>query len=350
MVVWLGGRRVIEGTLTTGSLVAFMQLYARFVGRGHRIPMFFNRIQAAGVAYARLERMLAPVPDHMGEPSGASFMPNRITGIDQPAPALPDAGTGALAVAVHDLDFRYPGAERLALDGVSLELPAGSLTAVTGPIGAGKTAFLQVLAGLYSPSSGGVTVDGRGAAAWVSGERALRVAYLPQDPGLFAGTVAENIGLEDADEPLIRRVVAQAGLEPDLAVFPQGLDTFIGEGGIQVSGGQRQRIALARALAAGRGRHLGLLLLDDPFASVDVETEGGIIDALRHAYASDAVPEHRATIVLCSHRLAAFPHADRVIVLDRGRVVEQGTHDDLLAAAGLYAHIYTAQHRIEATR
>ncbi len=122
---------------------------------------------------------------------------------------------------------------------------------------------------------------------------------------------------------------------------------LLGMGGIVVSGGQRQRIALARALAAGRGRHLGLLLLDDPFASIDVETEGKIVDALREAYGSSAAPEHRATLVLCSHRLAAFPHADNIIILDQGRVAEQGTHDELLATGGLYAHIYRAQHRIE---
>ena len=347
MVVWLGGQRVVAGTLTMGALIAFMQLYTRFVARGHRIPMFFNRIQAAGVAYARLEHMLAPVPSRKGEPKRASFRPNHINGLARPLPPLPSVGSGPLAVEMRGVSFRYPNSEQLALDDVSLRIPAGSLTAITGPIGSGKSALLRVLLGLYAPYAGDVVVDGHLISEWPSDERAVRMAYLPQEPGLFSGTARENIGVDLGDAELEREILARSGLERDVREFPDGLDTFIGEGGIVVSGGQRQRIALARALAVGRGRHLGLLLLDDPFASIDVETEGQIVDALREAYGSSAAPEHRATLVLCSHRLAAFPHADNIIILDQGRVTEQGTHDELLATGGLYAHIYRAQHRIE---
>jgi len=352
MVVWLGGQRVVEGTLTMGALVAFMQLYTRFVARGHRIPMFFNRIQAGGVAYARLEHMLAPIPCGKGEPKRASFKPNHINGLARPFPPLPSVGSGPLAVEIRGVSFRYPDSEQLALDDITLKIPAGSLTAITGPIGSGKSALLRVLLGLYAPCAGDVVVDGRSISEWPSDEKALRMAYLPQEPGLFSGTARENIGFDlcDAeldDAKLEQEIVMRSGLERDVREFPNGLDTFIGEGGIEVSGGQRQRIALARALAAGRGRHLGLLLLDDPFASIDVETEGKIVDALRQAYGLPAAEEHRATLVLCSHRLAAFPHADNIIILDQGRITEQGTHDELLTAGGLYAHIYRAQHRIE---
>lgn len=347
VVVWLGGQKVVEGALTTGTLVAFMQLYIRFVGRGHRIPLFFNRIQAAGVAYQRLEGMLAPPPCMDGEPRYASFRPGRITGIDLPLPTPSASAAGPLDVRITDMTFRYPGSDHPALDGVTLEIPAGSLTAITGPIGSGKTALLQVIAGLYAPQSGEVFLDGRSLSEWTSVDRSLRVAYLPQEPGLFSGTVRENIGFEDLEESLEEEIIALSGLERDIAEFPGGLDTLIGEGGVRVSGGQRQRIALARALAVGRGRSPGLLLLDDPFASVDVDTEGQIVDALRQAYVSQAAPEHRATLIICSHRLAAFPHADRVLLLDKGRIVEDGTHDALIAADGLYAHIYQAQHRIE---
>lgn len=346
-VVWLGGQRVVEGTLSVGALVAFMQLYLRFVGRGHRIPMFFNRIQAASVAYGRLEPMLAPVPPLDGEPPYASFKPNHINGLGDPAPTEPSVSVGPLGASLEGVTFHYPDNARPALADVSLSIAPGSLTAITGPIGAGKSALLRVLTGLYAPQAGHVRVEGRAIGEWPADERALRLAYLPQEPGLFAGTVRENLGLEAPDPALEQALIARASLSQDVRAFPQGLDTLIGEGGVQISGGQRQRLALARALATGRGAHLGLLLLDDPFAAIDVETEGQIIAALREAYGAEAPPERRATVVLVSHRLAAFPHADQIIVLDQGRVVEQGTHAALLTANGLYARIYRAQHQIE---
>jgi ABC-type multidrug transport system fused ATPase/permease subunit len=272
-------------------------------------------------------------------------MPNRITGIDTPpaAPAEPDGGP--IAVRVEGLHFRYPGSERRALNGVSLDVAAGSFTAVTGPIGAGKTALLQVLLGLYTPQAGLVEIEGRPPHMWDPRERAARVSFVPQEAGLFEGTVRENIGLRSPDSA--DRIIAMAALSRDVQEFPQGLNTTVGEGGVRVSGGQRQRIALARALAVGVP---GLLLLDDPFASVDVDTERAIIEALRLAFGPEAPAAERATIVLCSHRLAAFPQADQVVVLDRGSVVERGSHGELLDLGGLYSRIYTAQHRIEGTR
>jgi ATP-binding cassette, subfamily B, multidrug efflux pump len=347
MVVWLGGERVVAGTLTTGSLIAFMQLYIRFVGRGHRIPSFFNRIQAAGAAYERIEEMLAPVPGREGEPKRASFKPNHITGLTAPAPPPPETDTGPLSAELKNVSFRYPGSDLSALDGISVDIPAGSLIAVTGPIGAGKSALLRVLTGVYHPQGGRVNVDGASVADWDPDERAARVAYVPQDPGLFSGTVRENLGLDEGDRKLESVVLARSGLQRDVMGFPEGVKTLIGERGIRISGGQRQRIALARALAAGRGQSPGLLLLDDPFASIDVETEGLIITALREAYGPGAAKKDRATLILCSHRLAAFPQADRVIVLDRGRIIEEGTHESLLSTDGLYARIFKAQHRID---
>jgi len=346
MVVWLGGRRVLAETLTIGTLVAFIQLYLRFVGRGHRIPMFFNRIQAAGVAYDRLEPMLAPVPPLDDEPRLARFMPNRMTGIDDPPPPPPPVESGPIAARLRRVTFAYPDSERPALLDVSLDIPKGSLTAITGPIGSGKSALLRVLMGLYSPDEGSIEVGERPIAGWPADEHALRIGYLPQDPALFAGTVRANLGLDAPDPDLEERLIARAGLAQDVQGFSQGLDTLTGEGGVRISGGQRQRIALARALAAGRGEYLGMLLLDDPFAAIDVDTEGQIIAALRQAYGVDAPPQQRATLVLCSHRLAAFPNADQIIVLDQGRIVERGTHDRLVESDGLYARIYRAQHQI----
>ena len=345
MVVWLGGQRVVERTLTTGALVAFIQLYMRFVRRGHRIPMFFNRIQAGGVAYTRLKKMLATVTAAGEEPAFASFMPGRITGLGKPPVSQRPSGSGPLSVSVQSVVFRYPDSDENALNGVSMDLPRGSFIAVTGPLGSGKTALLHMLVGLYAPIQGCVLIDGKTPVTWE--DRPIRVSYLPQQADLFSGSVRENIGRDDVDEKWVREIIARSGLERDIEEFPQGMDTVIGEGGIRISGGQRQRVALARALAAGNGSHPGLILLDDPFSSIDVETEKLIITSLRDAYGPLADEGNRATIVLCSHRLAAFPLADRVIVLDRGRIVEQGTHADLLAEKGFYERVYSAQHRIE---
>ena len=349
MVVWIGGRNVVEGTLTTGALIAFLQLYIRFIGRGHRIPLFFNRIQAGDVAFRRLEQMLAPPPSRESEPPFASYMSGRITGIDKSLPSPPTGKTGSLSVNIKELCFRYPGSDHLALNNISLEIPGGSLIAVTGPIGSGKTALLQVMAGLYAPLSGTVSLGGKLLPDWVPAERAIRVAYLPQDSSLFSGTIRENIGLENIERTFEKEIIYRAGLERDIAEFPEGLETLIGEDGIRVSGGQRQRIALARAIAVGRGRSPGILLLDDPFASIDVDTEVRIFDALRDAYGTRAGNDNRATLIICSHRLAMFPGADRIIVLDKGQIEESGSHNNLIAANGLYARIYRAQHTVEAS-
>jgi ABC-type multidrug transport system fused ATPase/permease subunit len=192
-------------------------------------------------------------------------------------------------------------------------------------------------------------LDGRPLTTLSQAERAARIGYLPQSPFLLSGTVRENIQLEPVtskDAPVsddLDRCVELAALQDDLRTFPAGLDSQTGELGIRVSGGQRQRIALARAFASNPG----LLVLDDPFSSVDVDTEARIIASLREAFGPAAPVERQATVVFFSHRLAAFPLADRVIVLDEGRIVEQGTHDTLLSAGGLYARIYRAQQRIE---
>jgi ATP-binding cassette subfamily B protein len=242
---------------------------------------------------------------------------------------------------VQNLTFRYPGNEVAALEDVTLELAPGSLTAVTGPVGSGKSALARALLGLYPLESGRVLLDGRPLEALSPAERAERIGYLPQSPFLFSGSVRENI-LFDRPADDVERCVQLAALQEDVQSFDDGLNTPIGELGVRVSGGQRQRIALARAFAA----RPGLLVLDDPFSSVDVGTEAQIIASLRAAFGPTAPPAQQATVVFFSHRLAAFPLADQVVVLDGGKIVEQGTHETLLKTGELYARIYRAQERV----
>ncbi len=349
-VIWLGGRDVAAGRLSVGGLVAFLQLFIRFVTRAPRIPQMANRVQAAGAAYIRLEPLLAPPPPISGEPSWSSFRTAHVGGLDaKPAPPL-SRRRAPVRLSLEGVSFSYPGG-RSVFSSLDLEVPAGSLVAVTGPVGSGKSALARLAAGIYPPDAGRVLLDGEPAAFLSPEERARCVGYLGQEPHLFSGSVLDNLRL--AAEPAaagetntaVPRAIALAALEQDLAAMPDGLATEIGEFGARVSGGQRQRIALARALAAG-GTMPGLLVLDDPFSAIDVHTEAAIAAGLRDALGETAPAHERATVLLLSHRLAAFPHADRVVVLDAGRIEEEGTHAELLVAGGLYARIYRAQARL----
>jgi ABC-type multidrug transport system fused ATPase/permease subunit len=223
---------------------------------------------------------------------------------------------------------------------------------VTGAVGSGKSGLAKALVGVYKLQSGQILLDGTPLHTLPAVERAARIGYLPQDPWLFSGTIRDNVvfGATNLDGPtadaLVARAIRLAALEPDIAAFPDGLQTPIGEGGVRVSGGQRQRISLARALLAGAPDKPGLLVLDDPSSAVDVDTEVRLVEGLMASVGPAAPREERATIVLCSHRLAAFPRMDLVVLLDDGRIAEVGTHAELLAANGRYAQIYLAQQRI----
>jgi ATP-binding cassette subfamily B protein len=348
VVVWQGGNNVVSGAMTVGAFIAYLELYLRFVLRGFRVPQLVNSIQSGSAAYARLRPLLAPPPTISGEPRLASFQAGHIVGMRTPLPATPSVPSGPVAVSLRDVAFRYPGAETLTLKDVSLDVEAGSLVAVTGPVGSGKSAFARALLGLYPLESGCILLDGTPLEQVPPTHRTARVGYLPQDPYLFSGTVRENIllgsptGGADADT-ILDSAIQGAALEEDLRTFPDGLETEIGELGIRVSGGQRQRIALARALASSSPNTPGLLVLDDPFSAVDLETEARITAGLRQLLGPTAPPDRRCTIVLFSHRLAAFPQADRVVVLEGGRIAQRGTHTELSLSEGLYARIYRAQ-------
>ncbi|HUG21761.1 ABC transporter ATP-binding protein [Piscinibacter sp.] len=339
LVLWQGGEKVVAGVWTIGAFVTYLDLFLRFTGRGFRVPQLVNSVQAGESAYARIKPLLAP-PMGTGQARLASFRAAQLAAAE-PDPAVSEPvlrADGGMTVCLRDVSFAHGqlGANTaLALDRVSLDIPAGAFVAVTGPVGSGKSALAKALLGLYPLAGGSVMLDGDTA------DRCRdQIGYLPQEPFLFSGTVRDNIAMGGPTTPgAAARAIDIAALAQDVSGFARGLDTEIGERGIRVSGGQRQRVALARA-AATMPR---LLLLDDPFSAVDVQTETQIIAGLRQAFGAGAPAAQQATIVLCSHRLAAFPLADLVVVLDQGRIVEQGTHAALLRAGGVYARIHAAQ-------
>ncbi len=342
LIIVIGGRDVVAGAMTVGSFVAFTDMFLRFSSRSNRVPRLVNNIQSGEAAYERLKPYLAPALPVAGEPRRASFDPWRIMAANEPLEPAVSHQHHPLGIALRQSSFYYPRTSQPALKDIDLEIDPGEFVAITGPVGCGKTALLHVILGNYPLRAGSVLWDGRPVGGIPPGERALRAGYLAQDAYLFSGSVAENIAF-DRQGMKVQDAIRQVAMDRDIETFPQGIDTPIGEQGMRVSGGQRQRIALARALVSSGTTRPGLLVLDDPFSAVDLQTEQQIIRNLRSAYGRKAALADRATIILASHRLLSFPLADRVIVLQDGRVTEVGRHADLLAAGGLYAHIFHAQ-------
>ena len=347
LIVWQGSERAIGGAMTVGAFVAYLELFLRLVNRGHRIPQLVNSLQSGAAAYARLRPLLAPALLVAGEPRLASFRPGHVAGITRrPAPAG-RRGVGPASLSLRDLTFQYPGAEAPVLRGLNLHIPAGALVAVTGPVGSGKSALARAILGVYPVTSGSVLVDGTPFAELPAGERRGLVGYLPQDAWLFSGSLRQNIAFDPAgvggDDGAQRQAIRLAAIEEDVAGFPQGLDTQIGEVGVRISGGQRQRLGLARALAAAAPRAPALLVLDDPFSAVDVATEAAIVASLRHAFGPEAPPAERVTIVLVLAPPGGLPARRHRARARAGCGGQTGTHADLLAAGGLYARIYRAQ-------
>jgi len=221
-----------------------------------------------------------------------------------------------------------------ALEAVDLTIPSGATVALVGRTGSGKSTLVNLIARLYDPTSGTVTLNGVDLRMLDPQELRQRIGFVPQETFLFSATLAENIafGVPEATPAEIQRAADIAGLTPDIASFPEGLKTMVGERGITLSGGQKQRTAIARAVL----RNPEILILDDALASVDTITEERILRSL------SAFFEGRITILI-SHRVSTVRHASRIYVLDSGRVVEQGTHEQLLARGGYYAELHEKQ-------
>ncbi|MBB3997456.1 ABC transporter transmembrane domain-containing protein [Aureimonas pseudogalii] len=318
LVLWIGAGQVIAGTMSAGTLGQFL-LYAVFAASSlGQLSEVWGDLTAAAGATERLSELLEEEP--------------AIRSPAQPL-ALPVRALGD--IRFEGVSFRYPGADaRPTLHDLTFTVRPGETVALVGPSGAGKSTIFALLERFYDPTSGRILVDGVDIAATDLGTLRRRTALVPQDTTIFAGTVASNIafGEPDASPARVAAAAEAAQAERFIAAMPQGFETEIGERGVTLSGGQRQRIAIARAVL----RDAPILLLDEATSALDAESEVLVQRAL------DRLMTGRTTLVI-AHRLATILKADRILVLDGGRIVEEGTHAALIARGGLYARLARLQ-------
>jgi ATP-binding cassette, subfamily B, bacterial len=322
-VLWLGAQEVRSHQLTGGALLQFIFLAILAASALNALQEVWTELQKTAGAMQRISEILAAEP-----------------GIAPPASPRPLPEPARGEIALEDVVFHYPSRPELpALNGFSLRVRPGETVALVGPSGAGKSTVLRLLLRFYDPQGGRVTLDGVDLREADPAAVRERMALVAQDAALFSGTVADNIrfGRPEADEAAVRAAARAAQAEGFVQALPGALEARVGERGKTLSGGQRQRLAIARALV----RDAPVLLLDEATSALDAENERLVQRALEEAMAS------RTTLVI-AHRLSTVLRADRIVVVDEGRVVEEGRHADLLAQGGLYARLARLQFEVEA--
>jgi ATP-binding cassette subfamily B protein len=313
-VLWFGGRLVISGEIRTGDFVAFLFYLGTLSWPMIALGWVTNLLERGRASMERLNYVL-----------------------DTPPEITDSAGTLASftiqgTIEFRNLDFSYGGTK--VLKGISLLIPAGRTLAIVGATGSGKSTLVQLIPRLFNPPPNSLFIDDVPVERIPLATLRRSIGYIPQDTFLFGDTVRENIafGIEEASDAAVLRAAEISNIHADIAEFPKGFDTVVGERGITLSGGQKQRTAISRAVI----RNPAILILDDALSSVDTYTEENILRELRQVMTD-------RTSILISHRVSTVKDADEIVVIDKGEIVERGTHGELLAAGGYYADLYRRQ-------
>ena len=308
-----GGAMVIRGTISLGEFVAFSSYLMMLIWPMIAIGWVVNLLQRGAASMGRLQKIFTTVPDILDGENSISPEP---------------------AISVEHLSFTYPGTDAEILSDISFNLPAGGTLGVVGRTGSGKTTLVELLMRLYDPPTGTVFVGGVDVRDMKLSKIRGMFGYVPQETFLFAMSIAENIsfGADGISPERISELARIVDIAAEIEDFSDGYDTMVGERGVTLSGGQKQRVAITRALAVTPE----ILVLDDSLSSVDTETEAAILSRLKNEI-------RNLTSILIAHRISTIQNADHIIVIDNGRVVEQGTHAELLEHEGFYTELYRMQ-------
>lgn len=317
LILWFGGREVLDGRLSAGELIAFLIYGLTVAGSFAGLINLYSQFQEALGATKRVFQILDTTSDVQDAPDAKNI-------------AHVDGG-----IRLRDLSFSYEAGNQV-LSSVNLDIAAGEIIALVGPSGAGKSTLFNLIPRFYDPDAGFISIDGQDIRDLTQSSLRGQIGIVPQETLLFGGSIRENIlyGKLDADEAQMIAAARSANAHDFISALPKGYDTLVGERGVKLSGGQRQRVAIARALL----KDPAILLLDEATSSLDNESERLVQDAL------GKLMQNRTTIII-AHRLSTVRVAHRIAVLDAGRLIELGSHDQLIVQRGLYAKLYEMQFR-----